>query len=528
VLIGNGAGSFTNDNSYALPATSPVSTDPKSIAVGDFNGDGSLDLAEADHTGSTISVLLGNGNGTFGKPTTFATGPEPWEVAVGDFNGDGKLDLVTANGLNNTVSVLLGKGNGTFATAVNYSVGSAPGSVAVADFNRDGKLDIVTANVDSNSVSVLLGNIVTANYDTNGGTVSVLLGNGNGTFQPPLVYALPREPISPGIQDPFALAVGDFNKDGKLDVVVTAADNTNPYQSFGYVDVLIGNGRGGISTDNSYLVGGASWYVAVGDFNGDGNLDLVTSDGIMLGNGNGTLGAPTSFYAGDSPVMVAIGDFNGDGKLDLVAANYGSASVSVLLGNGNGTFSKPTSYFVGGSPNSIAVADFDRDGRLDLAVLLGKGDGTFATNFTYYAGFAPGNVVAADFNRDGRTDLALVNGGDTNTISTFSNLADWSTTPKAAQFVISVPSNVSPGVRFSLTVKALDAYGNVVTSYTGTIHFSSTDTMATLPKSYTFTTADQGAHTFTGVVLRKKGYRHITVTDTLNILLTGDVIVDVL
>jgi hypothetical protein len=286
------------------------------------------------------------------------------------------------------------------------------------------------------------------------------------------------------------LAVGDFNKDGKLDVVVTASDGVTVTGS-AYVNVLIGTGAGSFSADNSYLLNGqfTIWSVAVGDFNGDGSLDLALGENrssfisVMLGNGDGTFGAAAASYAAaSSPLALAIGDFNGDGKLDVATANYDSDSVSVLLGNGNSTFGSPTSYFVGGNPNSVAVADFDRDGTLDLAapnnlgltVLLGNGNGTFRTDFTYYAGFAPGSVVAADFNRDGWPDLAVDDG--MNTISSFFNLADWSTTPKAAQFVISAPANVSAGVPFSLTVTVEDAYGNVVTGYTGTIHFSSTDT----------------------------------------------------
>jgi hypothetical protein len=224
-----------------------VGAGPTSLAAGDFNGDGKLDLAVANHDAGTVDVVAGvGGNGRFSAPvSTSYAGPNISAMAVGDFNGDGKLDLVTANNGNKTVSVLLGNGNGTFETAVSYTVGSSPNSVAVGDFNGDGKLDLVTANSGDNDVSVLLGNgngtfqpainyavgvdptsvavadlnndghldLVTANAGSN--TVSVLLGNGNGTFQPAVNYAVGTEPTS--------VAVGDFNGDGKPDLVTANA-----------------------------------------------------------------------------------------------------------------------------------------------------------------------------------------------------------------------------------------------------------------------------------------------------------------
>src|SRR6266436_5402770 len=165
--------------------------DPISVAVGDFNGDGVPDLVVADRVSNNVSVLLGNGDGTFQTPVAFATGTRPQSVAVGDFNGDGKLDLVVANEGSNNVSVLLGNGDGAFQAAQNFPAGTNPQSVAVGDFNGDGKLDLAVANEGS-------------------GDVSVLLGNGDGTFQAALAFAAGDIPQS--------VAVGDFNGDGKLDL----------------------------------------------------------------------------------------------------------------------------------------------------------------------------------------------------------------------------------------------------------------------------------------------------------------------
>ena len=173
-----------------------VGTGPLAVVKGDFNGDGRLDLAVANQSSNTVSVLLGNADGAFQLARDSATGASPNSLAVGDFNGDGKLDIVTDNFQNMTVSVLLGNGDGTFQAARNYSTDSNPGAVAVGDFNGDGKLDIVT--------------------DTANDTVNVLLGKGDGAFQAARSTAVMGGP-------PLAVAVGDFNADGKLDLAVTTS-----------------------------------------------------------------------------------------------------------------------------------------------------------------------------------------------------------------------------------------------------------------------------------------------------------------
>ena len=248
------AGYATADRSYAL-------------AVGDFNGDGKPDLAVANYAPGTISVLLGNGNGTFQPHVDYATGRYPESVAVADFNRDGKLDLAVANNGSNTVSILLGNGDGTFQPQVEYAIGNSQIGVAVADFNRDGKLDLVVTNHDN---------------------INVLLGNGDGTFQPAVNYAAGASPGSP--------AVGDFNRDGKLDLVV--ANNSN--NSTNTVNVLLGNGDGTFQPAVSYSTGPNPTSVAVADFNADGQLDLaVATNGntsnntvsILLGNGDGNFQA---------------------------------------------------------------------------------------------------------------------------------------------------------------------------------------------------------------------------------------------
>jgi hypothetical protein len=336
----------TSSVAFTTPTPISVAQSPNSVATGDFNADGKLDLAVANGASNNVSILLGKGDGTFQTAVNYNAGSGPQSVAVGDFNADGKLDVAIANNGGN-VSILLGKGDGTFDSAVNFDVGSDPNSVVLGDFNADGKLDLAVANTMS-------------------GTVSVLLGNGDGTFQPALNFAVGINPVS--------LAVGDFNGDGKLDLAV-ANFGTNG-------SVLLGNGDGTFQPAISFAGGGTS--VVASDFNADGKLDLALSSlssgntgpgtvNILLGKGDGTFQAPVSYNAGSNTnaAALALGDFNGDGKLDLAVGSGSTNSngnISLLLGNGDGTFQSAANYGEGSNPY-LTVGDFNADGRLDLAVV---------------------------------------------------------------------------------------------------------------------------------------------------------------
>lgn len=331
-------------SAMAVAASSYVAgSSPASVAVGDFNRDGKPDLAVANLGNNDVSILLGDGDGTFHPAVNYSLGsgsPEPAAVAVGDFNGDGKPDLVVSDAGNGNFSILLGNGNGTFQSPVSYSGGGGY-SLAVGDFNGDGKLDLVFVP----------------------GNVNVLLGNGDGTFQPALQYSAGTTP--------FSVAVGDFNRDGNLDLAVANFGSNN-------VSVLLGRGDGTFEPATNYSTGSEPASVAVADFNHDGNLDLAVANlgdnniSVLLGNGDGTFRRAENYAAGSAPRWVAVGDLNGDSKLDLVVANNavhgGTASVSVLLGKGDGTFQSPVDYAAGAQPEAVAVGDFDSDGKLDVAV----------------------------------------------------------------------------------------------------------------------------------------------------------------
>jgi hypothetical protein len=337
---------------FATAVDYSVGPGPRAAAIGDFNGDGFQDLvvANAGVSGTaSLSVLLGNGDGTFQAASSYNAGPNPVSVAIGDFNGDGKPDLVVANS-SDTLSVLLGNGDGTFQARLQYVVGPVASFVVVGDFNGDGKADLATANSDN-------------------GSVSIALGNGDGTFQPAVTYTFESSFVQ---HIPF-LAIADLNGDGRADLVATNVTANS-------LMVLLGNGDGTFQGPSTVSVGFVQQtQPAVGDFNGDGKADLAiaNTDGgnvsVLLGNGDGTFLPPVS-YSAPSPLATGTGDFNGDGKADLVVTNSAAGSVSVLLGNGDGTFQTPVSYNVNAANSkSVVVGSFRGDGLSDLAVANDSG-----------------------------------------------------------------------------------------------------------------------------------------------------------
>jgi hypothetical protein len=356
LLAGSGP-SFAAAKSYA------AGPDPVSVAIGDLNGDGKLDVATANATPGTLSVLLNGGNASFGSKVDYESGSRPVSVAIGDLNADGKADLVTGNMStlgrfpSQDVAVLFNRGDGTFADRVEYPIGLGHGelSVAIGDLNGDGRLDVAVAD-DSHS------------------SVSVLLNSGNGGLQDHVDYAVGFLPLS--------IAIGDLNGDGKADL---ATANT-----FGSsVSVLLNTGDGTFRPKVDYATGPNPPDVAIGDLNGDGKVDLATANGndantvsVLIGRGDGSFSAKVDAGVGRGPASIAIVDLNGDHKPDLATANAGANTVTALSNRGDGHVQSRTDVRTGSQPRGIAFGDLNGDGRPDLATADGANTVSVLVNKT--------------------------------------------------------------------------------------------------------------------------------------------------
>ena len=431
---------------------------PRAVVAADFNGDGKADFAITNEAWNTVSVRLGNGDGSFTAAPDVGVGQLPVSAVVTDFNADGKPDLAVANSSSNNVSVRLGDGAGNFTAAPDVGVRRYPSSVALGDFNGDAKPDLAIANYGGERRP---GD----GLDGEGSIISVRLGDGAGGFTAaPDAYASP--PVFRWQSRAASVTVGDFNGDAKADLAVVDAGR-------GAVAVSWGDGGGNFAKPIDVWRSGENgstgeWgrddpsFLTVADFEGDGASDLAVvntgsdSVSVPVGHRNSLVdgGCLQDCMNPDVPVRnspraVAAADFNGDGKPDLVTANNDSDTLGTLSVHFSGydggqlLFHAATGQRAGVGTGSVATADFNGDGRLDLvasntfsnsvSLLLGDGIGFWRRgthDISVPDPWGPSAVVTADFNGDGNADFATTpSAGDTLSVFLGNGAASFTSAP---------------------------------------------------------------------------------------------------
>ncbi len=581
VFINTGTGTFNPAVIYK------VGNSPTAVAVADLNGDTFLDIAVTNSADNTVTILTNNGSGVFTATGLYSTGTTPSAVVIADFNNDGANDLAIANQGSNNVSILLNQGSGTFAAARNYCVANSSGactsaspvSLVAIDLNGDNIPDLAIAGTGA-TVSTLLNNgsgvfnftsivgtsvqpesiaagvfsgtttsLVVADYSTNSFEI---YSNNLGSLSPtPLSYLSGTKPD--------AIAVGDFNNDKKLDVVVAnSADND--------VAVILGTGTGTFTDIQNFISGYNATALATGDFNDDGFADFLVSNNntllsnyavnlfkgngkgvfteadtislpdpissiatayftnnakdlgfvvtqqasnsvsVALGNGNATFGLPASYSTDSGPVAVATGDFNGDGYPDIVTANSGGNDISVLLNTKTGTFNPASNFSAGTAPSAVAVGDVNNDGFLDIvvansgsanvSVFLGKGNGTFGAATPYAVGNGPASIVLAKTSGHIYPDILVSNKTD-NTVSVLLGNGDGTF---QAQTPYSIPNSSPVGIT-AADINANGILDLIVTE-------SATNSVGVMQGS--------GTGTFSGAVNYKVGVTPVAVAAVID------------
>lgn len=391
ILPGNGDGTFSNTS---MGGQSLGHLGGTLVDVEDLNGDGILDIVAATHNG--ICVAKGMGGLTYTSFSEYPVGPFPYTAAYADLNGDGKTDFIVAVGQgvvspSEGIGLLFGNGDGTLQAADSYDVGHEVVSIALGDVNGDGIADLAVGVFDA--------------------TPRILLGKSDGTFT---VTPDTSQTVST-LNSPNNAAVGDFNGDGKLDLL------TSHYQAY----LQLGNGDGTFGNANVIAAAGSNLsYSLAADFNNDGRTDFaVAGTEFLVSQPDGTYKVTSLAGTGGK---IVFGDVNHDGKIDAIEGELGSSAFAVMLGNGDGTFTLahtyPTAY---AQSADIAIGDIDGDGNLDIVLptmpgvnsvqlVFGNGDGTFAPPISYPTPHPVLTVGIGDLNQDGKADLIL---SDTNILT---------------------------------------------------------------------------------------------------------------
>ena len=423
VLLGNGDGTFGEINRiFGIGGV---------IEVADVNGDDELDLINSNFA-NNVSISLGDGNGGFGAPSTFSTPDSARDMIIGDFDGNGTVDIATLNEGSNgaeitaTISILLGNGDGTFASENRFDVGRNPDSLAAADVNFDGNLDLLV------------------NGDTvGGGSVLVLLpGFGDGTFAAQRRFAAGFDPNDPGTFSlPAAVTLVDANNDSNLDIVTANAS--------GDISLLLGDGDGGFADQVKFATGANAIALVAGMFNADANVDVITASSadstlsVLIGDGQGSFADAVSIPLSAIPTSIRTAKLDSNDTMDLVVGLHGD-QIAVFLGNGDGTFGDEMLLEAGASfassQSHVSVADVDNDGVLDIisanaflsgsiTLLIGNGDGTFAAPISLANAEKARRAIGADLNQDGLTDIVATidassfNGGSGHNSAVFFGVA---------------------------------------------------------------------------------------------------------
>jgi hypothetical protein len=348
---GNGYGEF------GVRRDSPAGLAPSGVAAADFNKDGNIDVAAADNNGSAVCILLGDGIGHFSAPQLYPVGGYPNDIAIADFNQDTNMDIAVCNQNDSTVSILYGNGTGGFGGRHDYEVGTGPSSIVSADFDKDGYLDIAVTNAYAGTLGILLGQAG---------------GFGSCSFYPT---------ASEFNSGPQSLAIGDFNNDSNIEIVVTNHESNS-------VSMLLGDGAGGFSILFIYDLGAGSapYGIVAGDFNEDRNLDVAVTNqkantiSVLFGDGTGYLTNRQNFPVSASPKGIIAASFTGDDDLDLAVANHDSGCVTVLFGDGTGSFGEPVNLTVQRGPTSLVAAKFRTDTTLPVVQITKPVNGIYTMN----------------------------------------------------------------------------------------------------------------------------------------------------
>jgi len=420
VLLSNGDGTFTAGNSYTITSNYLAGG-----VLADSNADGKLDIVAVDQSGpANVWTLLGNGDGTFQAATSVALSGAAGNYAFfADLNGDGLLDVADMDYDSSQLTVYLATSPSTYASAVSYTTPDGvynTCSLTSGDLSGDGKPEVVASNCNEN-------------------TVTVYVNNGDGSFQTGVYYPVALNQTNGTNADvyPEAVSIGDVNGDGKADILSSNTDG-------GDITVLLGNGDGTVNSPTvGYATGGYPTAPAIiADFDGDSKIDVIVSDSMyslvfLKGYGDGTFRSALDYY---SPlpgngwaygITVASGDFNGDGYPDFVLGNCcnNTIGVTVFLSRPDGSLQPGVNYanssFSNSQLNYVAVADFNKDGKPDIAaidvnnyqvqIFTNNGDGTFTVGSTYASdsqGGYPEAIITGDFNKDGFPDIAIANNND--------------------------------------------------------------------------------------------------------------------